>query len=184
MDRAIKRGAGGEDLTAYDEIRYEGYGPGGIAIIIEALTDNRNRTASEIRSLFAKAGGNMGETNSVSFMFERKGVIDYPAKAASADAMFEAALEAGADNVESDATVHDVTCAPDDFSAVREVLEKKFGEASEAKLQWRPLNTTMVEGDTAESLMKLIDQLEDNDDVQNVYANYEVSEETLQRLSA
>jgi YebC/PmpR family DNA-binding regulatory protein len=184
IDRAIKRGAGGEDLTAYDEVRYEGYGPGGIAIIIEALTDNRNRTASEIRSLFSKAGGNMGETNSVSFMFERKGVIDYPAKAASADAMFEAALDAGADNVESDATVHDVTCAPDDFSAVRDALEKKFGEASEAKLQWRPLNTTVVEGDTAESLMKLIDALEDNDDVQNVYANYEVSEETLQRLSA
>src|SRR5581483_2893589 len=184
MERAIKRGAGGEDNTAYDEVRYEGYGPGGIAIIIEALTDNRNRTASEVRALFSKAGGNLGETNSVSFMFERKGVIDYPAKVASADAMFEAALEAGADNVESDATVHDVTCAPDDFSAVRDALEKKFGEAAEAKLQWRPVNTTMVEGDTAESLMKLIDALEDNDDVQNVYANYEVSDETLQRLSA
>ncbi|HVZ00110.1 MAG TPA: YebC/PmpR family DNA-binding transcriptional regulator [Dongiaceae bacterium] len=184
MDRAIKRGAGGEDNTAYDEVRYEGYGPGGIAIIIEALTDNRNRTASEIRSLFSKAGGNMGETNSVSFMFERKGVIGYPAKVASADAMFEAALEAGADNVESDAEVHEVTCAPDDFSAVRDALEAKFGEAREAKLQWRPMNTTLVEGDTAESLMKLIDALEDNDDVQNVYANYEVSDETLQRLSA
>ena len=184
MERAIKRGAGGEDNTAYDEVRYEGYGPGGIAIIIEALTDNRNRTASEVRALFSKAGGNLGETNSVSFMFERKGVIAYPAKAATADAMFEAALEAGADNVESDAGVHEVTCAPDDFSAVRDALEKKFGEASEAKLQWRPMNTTMVEGDTAESLMKLIDALEDNDDVQNVYANYEVSEETLQRLSA
>src|SRR3954465_3682294 len=120
MDRAIKRGAGGEDLTAYDEVRYEGYGPGGIAIIIEALTDNRNRTASEVRSLFSKAGGNMGATNSVSFMFERKGGIDPPANAARADAMFEAALDAGPDNVESDATVHDVTCAPDDFSAVRD----------------------------------------------------------------
>jgi YebC/PmpR family DNA-binding regulatory protein len=184
MDRAIKRGAGGEDNTAYDEVRYEGYGPGGIAIIIEALTDNRNRTASEVRALFSKAGGNLGETNSVSFMFERKGVIVYPAKAASADAMFEAALEAGADNVESDAEVHEITCAPDDFSSVRDALEKKFGEAREAKLQWRPMNTTMVDGDTAESLMKLIDALEDNDDVQNVYANYEVSDETLQRLSA
>jgi YebC/PmpR family DNA-binding regulatory protein len=184
MERAIKRGAGGEDNTAYDEVRYEGYGPGGIAIIIEALTDNRNRTASEIRSLFSKAGGNLGETNSVSFMFERKGVLAYPAKSATADAMFEAALDAGADNVESDATVHEATCAPDDFSAVRDALEKKFGEAAEAKLQWRPVNTTLVEGDTAESLMKLIDALEDNDDVQNVYANYEVSEETLQRLSA
>jgi YebC/PmpR family DNA-binding regulatory protein len=184
MERAIKRGAGGEDNTAYDEVRYEGYGPGGIAIIIEALTDNRNRTASEVRSLFSKAGGNLGETNSVSFMFERKGVIVYPAKAASADAMFEAALDAGADNVESDATVHEITCATDDFSAVRDALEKKFGEASEAKLQWRPVNTTLVEGDAAETLLKLIDALEDNDDVQNVYANYEVSEETLQRLSA
>jgi YebC/PmpR family DNA-binding regulatory protein len=184
MERAIKRGAGGEDNTAYDEVRYEGYGPGGIAIIIEALTDNRNRTASEVRALFSKAGGNLGETNSVSFMFERKGVIVYAAKAASADAMFEAALEAGADNVESDATSHEVTCAVDDFSTVRDALEKKFGEAQEAKLQWRPLNTTMVDGDTADSLMKLIDALEDNDDVQNVYANYEVSEETLQRLSA
>jgi YebC/PmpR family DNA-binding regulatory protein len=184
MERAIKRGAGGEDNTAYDEVRYEGYGPGGIAVIIEALTDNRNRTASEVRALFSKAGGNLGETNSVSFMFERKGVIVYPAKAANAEAMFEAALEAGADNVESDATSHEVTCAVDDFSTVRDGLEKKFGEAQEAKLQWRPLNTTMVDGDTAESLMKLIDALEDNDDVQNVYANYEVSEETLQRLSA
>ena len=184
MERAIKRGAGGEDNTAYDEVRYEGYGPGGIAVIVEALTDNRNRTASEVRTLFAKAGGNLGETNSVSFMFERKGVIVYAAKAASADAMFEAGLEAGADNVESYATSHEVTCAVDDFSTVRDGLEKKFGEAQEAKLQWRPLNTTLVEGDTADSLMKLIDALEDNDDVQNVYANYEVSEETLQRLSA
>ena len=184
MERAIKRGAGGEDNTAYDEVRYEGYGPGGIAVIVEALTDNRNRTASEVRTLFAKAGGNLGETNSVSFMFERKGVIVYAAKTASADAMFEAGLEAGADNVESDAAGHEVTCAVDDFSTVRDALEKKFGEAQEAKLQWRPLNTTVVEGDTADSLMKLIDALEDNDDVQNVYANYEVSEETLQRLSA
>jgi YebC/PmpR family DNA-binding regulatory protein len=184
MERAIKRGAGGEDNNNYDEVRYEGYGPGGIAVIIEALTDNRNRTASEVRALFSKSGGNLGETNSVSFMFERKGVIVYPAKAASADAMFEAGLEAGADNVESDATSHEVTCAVDDFSTVRDALEKKFGEAQEAKLQWRPLNTTMVDGDTADSLMKLIDALEDNDDVQNVYANYEVSEETLQRLSA
>ena len=184
MERAIKRGAGGEDNTAYDEVRYEGYGPGGIAVIIEALTDNRNRTASEVRTLFAKSGGNLGETNSVSFMFERKGVIAYAAKAATADAMFEVGLEAGADNVESNAAGHEITCAVEDFSTVRDALEAKFGEAQEAKLQWRPLNTTLVEGDTADSLMKLIDALEDNDDVQNVYANYEVSEETLQRLSA
>jgi YebC/PmpR family DNA-binding regulatory protein len=184
MERAIKRGAGGEDNTAYDEVRYEGYGPGGIAIIVEALTDNRNRTASEIRTLFAKAGGNLGETNSVSFMFERKGVIVYPVKAASGDAMFEAALEAGADNVESTSDGHEITCATDDFSRVRDGLQAKFGDASEAKLQWRPLNTTMVDGEAAESLMKFIDALEDNDDVQNVFGNYEVSEETLQRLTA
>jgi YebC/PmpR family DNA-binding regulatory protein len=189
MERAIKRGAGGEDNTAYDEVRYEGYGPGGIAIIIEALTDNRNRTASEIRAIFSKAGGNLGETNSVSFMFERKGVIVYAVKSAdgsaiSGDAMFEAALEAGADNVESGGDGHEITCAPDDFSRVRDALQAKFGDASEAKLQWRPLNTTMVDGEAAESLMKFIDALEDNDDVQNVFGNYEVSEETLQRLTA
>src|SRR6202000_3187868 len=139
MDRAIKRGAGGEDNTAHDEVRYEGFGPGGIAIIVEALTDNRNRTASEIRTLFAKAGGNLGETNSVSFMLERKGVVVYPAKAANGsaiggDAMFEAALEAGADNVESGGGGHEITCAPDDFSRVRDALQAKVGDASGAKL--------------------------------------------------
>jgi YebC/PmpR family DNA-binding regulatory protein len=184
MERAIKRGLGGDDGTAYEEVRYEGYGPGGVAVIVEALTDNRNRTASEIRTTFAKAGGNMGETNSVSFMFERKGVIAYATKAASADAMFEAALDAGADNVESDATSHEVTCATEDFATVRDALEKKFGAAREAKLQWRPLNTVPVEGDTADSLLKLIDVLEDNDDVQLVSANFEMSDDTLAKLTA
>lgn len=184
MERAIKRGAGGEDNTAYEEVRYEGYGPGGVAIIVEALTDNRNRTASEIRAAFGKAGGNLGETNSVSFMFERKGVVLYPAKAASSDAMFEAALEAGADNVESDAEAHEITCAPSDFSAVRDGLEAKFGPAKESRLQWRPVTLAPVDGDTAESLFKLIDVLEDNDDVQTVSTNVEVSEETLAKLSA
>jgi len=184
MERAIKRGAGGDDSTAYEEVRYEGYGPGGIALIVEALTDNRNRTASEIRSAFSKAGGNLGETNSVSFMFERKGVIVYPAKAGSADAVFEAALEAGADNVESDAEAHQITCATEDFSAVRDALEAKFGPAREAKLQWLPLNTVPVDGDAADSLLKLIDVLEDNDDVQVVFGNFEFSDETLAKLSA
>lgn len=189
MERAIKRGAGGEDNTNYDEVRYEGYGPGGIAVIVEALTDNRNRTASEIRTAFNKAGGNLGETNSVSFMFERKGVIVYPTKTPkgapiSADAVFEVALEAGADNVESDAESHTVTSATDDFSAVRDALEAKFGEAREAKLQWVPTNATTVDAETAQSLMKLIDTLEDNDDVQSVYANFEVSDETLASLTA
>jgi YebC/PmpR family DNA-binding regulatory protein len=193
MERAIKRGAGGEDNTNYDEVRYEGYGPGGIAIIVEALTDNRNRTASEIRMAFNKAGGNLGETNSVSFMFERKGVIVYPTQAAkgaakgaaiSADAVFETALEAGADNVDSDADHHTVTSATDDFSTVRDALEAKFGEAREARLQWLPVNATTVDAETAQSLVKLIDTLEDNDDVQNVYANFEVSDETLASLTA
>ena len=180
MERAIKRGAGGEDMTAYDEVRYEGYGPGGVAVIVEALTDNRNRTATEVRTAFAKAGGNLGETNSVSFMFERKGVIRYPAKVASADAMFDA----GADNVESDAETHEVTCATEDFATVRDALEAKFKDAKEARLQWRPVTTAPVDGDVAESLFKLIDTLEDNDDVQTVSANFEVSEETLAKLTA
>ena len=120
MERAIRRGAGDDDGASYEEVRYEGYGPGGIAVIVEALTDNRNRTASEVRSAFSKHGGTLGETNSVSFMFERKGVIRYPLKAASADAMFEAALDAGADNVESDGETHEVTCAVEDFAAVRD----------------------------------------------------------------
>jgi YebC/PmpR family DNA-binding regulatory protein len=184
MERAIKRGAGGDDGTAYEEVRYEGYGPGGVALIIEALTDNRNRTAGEIRTALTKAGGNLGETNSVSFMFERKGVVVYPAKAASADAIFEVALEAGADNVESGSDAHEVTCAQDDFSTVRDALETKFGAAREAKLQWRPLNTVPVEGDAAGSLLKLIDVLEDNDDVQLVSANFEMSDDTLAKLTA
>jgi YebC/PmpR family DNA-binding regulatory protein len=184
MERAIKRGAGGDDSTAYEEVRYEGYGPGGVALIIEALTDNRNRTAGEIRTALTKAGGNLGETNSVSFMFERKGVVVYPAKAASAEAIFEVALEAGADNVESSADAHEITCAPEDFSAVRDGLEKKFGPAREAKLQWRPLNTVPVEGAAADSLLKLIDVLEDNDDVQIVSANFEMSDDTLAKLTA
>ena len=184
IDRAIKRGSGSDADANYDEVRYEGYGPGGVALIIEALTDNRNRTAGEIRTALTKAGGNLGETNSVSFMFERKGVVVYPAKSASADAIFEVALEAGADNVESDAEAHEITCAPADFAGVRDALEAKFGPAREAKLQWRPINTVPVEGDAADSLLKLIEVLEDNDDVQLVSANFEMSEDTLAKLTA
>ncbi|MEZ5830477.1 MAG: YebC/PmpR family DNA-binding transcriptional regulator [Dongiaceae bacterium] len=184
MERAIKRGAGGGDDTSFEEVRYEGYGPGGVALIIEALTDNRNRTAGEIRTALTKHGGNLGETNSVSFMFERKGVVTYPAKTASADAIFEVALEAGADNVESDAETHEITSAPADFAGVRDALEARFGPAREAKLQWRPLNTVPVDGDAADSLLKLIDILEDNDDVQLVSANFEMSDDTLAKLTA
>jgi len=184
IERAIKRGAGGEDATNYEEVRYEGYGPGGIAIIVEALTDNRNRSASEIRTAFNKHGGAMGESNSVSFMFERKGMVRYPAKAASADAMFEAALEAGADNVESDGEAHEATSAPEDFAQLRDKLEAKFGPPLEARLIWRPMTNVRVDGETAERLLKLIEALEDNDDVQTVSANFDVADDVLARLTA
>ncbi len=184
IERAIKRGSGGDDSANYEEVRYEGYGPGSIAIIVEALTDNRNRTVSEIRSIFGKHGGALGETNSVSFMFERKGVVRYPAKAASADAMFEAALDAGADNVESDDEFHEATCAPDGFAQLRDRLEAKFGPPLEARLAWRPLSGVPVDGETAERLLKLIEALEDNDDVQTVAANFEVADDVLARLTA
>jgi YebC/PmpR family DNA-binding regulatory protein len=184
IERAIKRGAGGEDATNYEEVRYEGYGPGGIAIIVEALTDNRNRSASEFRTAFNKHGGAMGESNSVSFMFERKGMVRYPAKAASADAMFEAALEAGADNVESDGEAHEATSAPEDFAQLRDKLEAKFGPPLEARLMWRPMTNVRVDGETAERLLKLIEALEDNDDVQTVSANFDVADDVLARLTA
>src|SRR5215472_2979564 len=156
VDRAIKRGSGGDDGEAYKEVRYEGYGPGGVALIVEALTDNRNRTASEVRAAFTKAGGNLGETNSVSFMFDRLGQVTYPAAAANAETMFEAALEAGAENVESGEEEHVVTCAPDELTSLRDTLEKRFGPPASAKLAWRPKTTAPVEGDAAQSLFKLL----------------------------
>jgi len=184
VERAIKRGVGGEGDANYEEVRYEGYGPGGVAIIVEALTDNRNRTASEIRTAFSKAGGHLGETNSVSFMFDRKGVIHFPAKAASADAMFEAALDAGADDVSSDADAHEVVCATEQFSAVRDALEAKFGAPQEARLNWRPRSSVAVGAEAAESLLKLLDVLEDSDDIQTVAANFEVADDVMARLTA
>jgi YebC/PmpR family DNA-binding regulatory protein len=183
IERAIKKAIGGESEN-YDEIRYEGYGPGGVAIIVDALTDNRNRTVSEIRSAFSKHGGALGESNSVSFLFERKGVVRYPAKAASADAMFEAALEAGADNVESDGEGHEATCAPEDFARLRDQLEAKLGPPQEARLAWRPLSAISVDATTAETLLKLVEALEDSDDVQTVAANFEVADDVLARLTA
>jgi YebC/PmpR family DNA-binding regulatory protein len=184
VDRAIRRGAGGEADAAYHEVRYEGYGPGGTAIIVEALTDNRNRTASEIRAAFTKAGGALGETNSVGFLFDRVGEIVYPAATASADEMLEAVIDAGGDNVDSDGEQHAVTCAPDDLQAVRDALEQRFGPASSARLVWRPKTTAPVDEDTAVSLFKLLETLEDSDDVQNVYANFEVAEDVMARLGA
>ncbi len=184
IERAIKSGSPGGDDANYEEVRYEGYGPGGVALIVEALTDNRNRTASEVRTAFSKNGGTLGETNSVSFMFNRVGALYYPAAAADAEAMFEAALEAGADNVESDGNGHEVTCSVDDFATVRDALEERFGPAESARLAWKPLNTVAPAEDAAASLLKLIDVLEDNDDVQTVEGNFEIPDDMMERLTA
>lgn len=184
IERAIKKASGGDDDTNYEEIRYEGYGPGGVAVIVEALTDNRNRTASDVRSAFTKHGGNLGETGSVGFMFNRVGLVEYAADAANADDLFEAALEGGAEDVQSGDDGHEVICAPEDFSAVREALVEKFGEPSGSRLDWKPTTTTELNEESAGTLLKLIDVLEDNDDVQRVASNFEVSDEVLAKLSA
>lgn len=184
IERAIKRGAGGDDDTIYDEIRYEGYGVGGVAVIVEALTDNRNRTAAEVRSAFSKNGGSLGETGSVGFMFNRVGMVRYKPDIASADEMFEAALDAGADNVETTDADHQVTCEPDSFNELRDALEEHFGQPESAGLEWLPQNTVAVDEEQAGTLLKMIEALEDNDDVQTVSANFEISEDVLQKLSA
>jgi YebC/PmpR family DNA-binding regulatory protein len=182
IERAIKKATGG-DAENYEEIRYEGYGPGGVAVIVEVLTDNRNRTAGEVRAAFTKSGGNLAETGAVSFMFDRVGVIEYDAKAASPDAMFEAALEAGADDVVSSENGHEIYAAADQYGPVAKVLEAKFGEPRKAALVWRPQNTVAVGDEQGEKLLKLIENLNEHDDVQNVYANFEVSDALVQRLS-
>jgi YebC/PmpR family DNA-binding regulatory protein len=187
IDRAIKRGSGAGADETYDEVRYEGYGPGGVALIVEALTNNRNRTAGEMRSIFTKHGGNLGESNSVSFMFDRLGEFRFPLAVGSADEVLEKAIEAGADDVvsgEGADGVHEIYCAQESFNAVREVLEKSLGQPSVAKLTWRPKTTTPVEGEAAQTLLDLIAALEDNDDVQNVYANFEVSDDALAKFAA
>ncbi|HXW48116.1 MAG TPA: YebC/PmpR family DNA-binding transcriptional regulator, partial [Xanthobacteraceae bacterium] len=168
----------------YEQIRYEGYGPGGVAVIVEVLTDNRNRTAGEVRSTFTKSGGNLAETGAVSFMFDHVGVIEYDAKVASAEAMFEAALDAGADDVVSSQDSHEVYAAQDHFGSVAKVLESKFGEPRKATLVWRPQNTVAVDDEQGEKLLKLIENLNEHDDVQNVYANFEVSDALVSRMSA
>ena len=184
IDRAIKRVVGGEDQAVYEDIRYEGYGPGGAEVIVEALTDNRNRTASEVRSAFSKFGGSLGETGSVAFMFERVGTIAYDLDVGSADEVFEAAVEAGADNVETGADGHEIVCDPDDFSAVRDALSERFGDPRAAALTWRPRTTVPVDEAHAETLLKLLDALDDNDDVQRVSANFEIADEVMSRLIA
>jgi YebC/PmpR family DNA-binding regulatory protein len=183
IERAIKAAQpGSTENSNYDEVRYEAYGPGGCALIIEALTDNRNRTASELRTALSKNGGNMGESGSVAFMFNRIGEIVFPVKAASADDMLEAVIEAGGENVESDTTVHVVTTSVEDFGAVRDALEKKFGEPEGAKLVWKPQTIIPVTSEAAQNLVNLLDVLEDNDDVQTVYGNYEIPESESGRL--
>src|SRR5580658_7572965 len=183
IERAIKKASGG-DAETYEEIRYEGYGPGGVAVIVEVLTDNRNRTAGEVRATFTKSGGNQAETGAVSFMFDHVGVIEYDAKAASAEAMFEAALEAGADDVVSSENGHEVYAAPDRFGSVAKALEAKFGDPRKASLVWRPQNSVVIDDEQGEKLLKLIETLSEHDDVQNVYANFEVSDALVQRMSA
>ena len=183
IERAIKK-ASATDGENYEEVRYEGYGPSGIAVIVEALTDNRNRTAAEVRSAFTKHGGNLGETGSVSFMFDRIGMIRYPAEVASGDDMFEAALEAGASEVDTNDYGHEIICEPDDFSEVRDALLETFGDPQSAMLDWRPQTSIPIDEDAAGTVIKLIGILDDNDDVQRVAANFDISEEVMERLSA
>jgi YebC/PmpR family DNA-binding regulatory protein len=183
IDRAIKKATGGE-AESYDEIRYEGYGPGGVAIIVEVLTDNRNRTAGDVRATFTKSGGHLAETGAVSFMFDRVGVVEYDAKVASADTALEVAIEAGAEDVVSNEGGHEIYTTPDSLREVAKTLEAKFGEPRKAALVWKPQNTVAVNDEQGEKLFKLIETLNEHDDVQNVYANFEVSDALMQRLSA
>jgi YebC/PmpR family DNA-binding regulatory protein len=183
IDRAIKKSeeAGGAN---YEEVRYEGFGPGGVGVIVEALTDNRNRTASEVRSIFSKFGGNLGETGSVAFMFDRLGAIEFDAGAASSDQMLEAAIEAGADDVESSEDGHVVYCNPDELHQVAKGLEDRFGAPRAVHILWRQKSSVPVDEESAQNLLRMIDGLEDSDDVQNVYSNFEIADEVLERLSA
>ena len=183
IDRAIKKSQGG-DADAYEEIRYEGYGPGGVAVIVEAMTDNRNRTASTVRSTFGKHGGNLGETGSVAFMFDRKGQVVYPASAGSADDVMMAAIEAGAEDVESTGEGHVIWTADTDLAAVSAALEEHLGESESTKLVWRPQTSTELDFETAQKLLRLVEALEDDDDVQTVTANFDVSDEVMAELSA
>jgi YebC/PmpR family DNA-binding regulatory protein len=183
IERAIKK-ASGSDQENYEEIRYEGYAPGGVAVIVEALTDNTNRTASDVRSAFTKAGGNLGTTGAVSFMFDRIGAIEYDAGKASADAMLEAAIEAGAEDVISDEGGHQIVTTPETLADVTKALEAKFGEPRKSGITWKPQNTVAVDDEAGEKILKLIEVLEESDDVQNVYANFELSDALMQKMSA
>jgi YebC/PmpR family DNA-binding regulatory protein len=181
IERAIKK-ALGSDGENYDEIRYEGYGPGGVAVIVEALTDNRNRAASDIRSFFTKSGGNLGETGSVAFMFDRTGVIEYDRNVADDDAVLDAAIEAGADDVVSGEGGHEIYASTEGYRDVAKALEAKFGEPRKAALIWKPQNTVAVDDETGEKLLRLMDLLNEHDDVQNVYANFEISDALVAKM--
>jgi YebC/PmpR family DNA-binding regulatory protein len=183
IERAIKK-AMGSDGESYDEIRYEGYGPGGVAVIVEALTDNRNRTASEVRATFTRSGGSLAETGAVSFMFDRVGVIEYDAKVASADAMLEGAIDAGADDVVSNENGHEIYTTQDSLGEVAKALEARFGEPRRANLVWKPQSTVAVNDEQGEKVLRLMETLNEHDDVQNVYSNFEVSDALMQKLSA
>ena len=183
IERAIKKAAGG-DADTYEAIRYEGYGPGGVAVIVEALTDNRNRTGGAVRAAFTKYGGNLGSTGSVAHMFNHVGEIVYAPDAGSADKMLEAAIEAGAEDVVSDADAHVITCPFDSLGTVAGALEETVGEAQSVKAVWKPNLSTEVDEEKAQSIMKMIAALDDDDDVQNVFANFEVSDEVLKKLTA
>lgn len=183
IEAAIRKGSGEGEGDNYEEVRYEGYAPGGIALVIIALTDNRNRTAGDIRSAFTKFGGNLGETGSVSFMFDKIGLLEYDLSVASADQMFEAALEAGATDCQSDESVHEIVCNPEEFSVVRDSLVAKYGDPKTARLSWRPKERLIVDSlEKAEKLFKLIDVLEDNDDVQTVEGNFEVPDDIVNSM--
>lgn len=184
VDRAIKKATGAGAQENYESVRYEGRGPAGVSVIVEALTDNRNRTAPVMRAAFSKSGGALGETNSVSFMFTRLAAIRYPVSTADADTMLEAAIEAGADDVVSNEDGHEVQTSIENFFAVRDALAQKFGDPAEAGVEWQPNTTVMLDEEAARAVLKFIDVLEDDDDVQNVYANFEVPDEVLAKLSA
>ena len=181
IDRAIKKSTAAEG-DDYEEIRYEGYGPSGVAVIVEAMTDNRNRTASTVRSTFSKNGGNLGETGSVGFMFDRKGEVTYPASVGDADTVMMAAIEAGAEDVESSEDGHIIYCADTDLNEVSNALEAELGESESTKLIWKPTTTTELDLEGMQKLMKLIDALEDDDDVQRVTTNFEASDEVMAQL--
>ncbi len=184
IERAIKRGTGADGGGILEEIRYEGYAPGGVAMIVEALTDNLNRTAAEVRAAFQKHGGNLGESGSVLFLFDRVGLIQYAPEATSPEEMFEVALEAGADDCESSASGHEVACAPEALAEIREKLARRLGEPMRAGLSWKPQTTVAIDGENSVSLFKLLEVLDDNDDVQQVCANFEIPDRILEQLGA